>query len=124
SLQEKLTYLVPNYGTHRVLRESIDARRRNALHQVYTVEVYEKNEPVPEIQYPVEKISYQGPRPIVVGSGPAGLFAALRLVERGIPCLLLERGSEAEKRILGINQYWRYGKLDPDNNVCFGEGGA
>ncbi len=124
SLQEKLTYLVPNYGTHRVLRESVDARRRSAIHQVYTVEVFEKNEAVPELSYPLDKITPNGDRPIIVGSGPAGLFAALRLVERGVPCLLLERGSEAEKRILGINQYWRYGKLDPDNNVCFGEGGA
>lgn len=124
SLQEKLSLLVPNYGSHRILRESVDARRRGAIHQVYTVEVFEKNEKIPVNNYALEKITFKGPRPIIVGSGPAGLFAALRLIERGIPCLLLERGSEAEKRILGINQYWRYGKLDPDNNVCFGEGGA
>ncbi len=52
------------------------------------------------------------------------MFAALRFVERGVPCILFERGSDSAERIKGINQYWRYGKLDPRNNVCFGEGGA
>lgn len=124
SLEEKLEYLAPNYGHFRVLRESVDARRRSAVHQVVTVEVFDKNETIPQNDYPVEKVNYNGKPPLIIGSGPAGLFAAIRLVERGIPCILFERGSEAEKRVLGINQYWRYGKLDPSNNVCFGEGGA
>lgn len=124
SLEEKLQYLVPNYFTHRVLKESVDARKRSEIHKVLTVEVYESGESPTDPEYPVEKVVFNGSRPIIVGSGPAGLFAALRLVERGIPCLLLERGSPAEKRVISINKYWRYGELDPDNNVCFGEGGA
>lgn len=123
-LEEKLAYLFPDHGPYRILRESVDARKRSAVHQVLTVEVFGKTESVPVEDYPVEPVQWKGSRPIIVGSGPAGLFAALRFVERGVPCVLVERGSEAEKRILGINQYWRYGKLDPDNNVCFGEGGA
>lgn len=123
-LAEKLKILEPNYASHRVLRESIDARKRSDVHQVYTVEIFEQGENIKEEQFEVSKINYKGTRPIIVGSGPAGLFAALRFVERGVKCLLLERGSTAEKRILGINQYWRYGKLNPDDNVCFGEGGA
>jgi uncharacterized FAD-dependent dehydrogenase len=124
NLEEKLAYLFPDHGPYRILRESVDARRRSAVHQVLTVEVFGKDEPIPYNDYPIEKINWTGSKPIIVGSGPAGLFAALRFVERGVPCILFERGSEAEKRVLGINQYWRYGKLDPNNNVCFGEGGA
>lgn len=124
NLEEKLAYLFPDHGPYRILRESVDARRRSAVRQVLTVEVFSKTESIPENDYAIEKIKWKGARPIIIGSGPAGLFAALRLVERGIPCVLFERGSQAEKRILGINQYWRYGKLDPNDNVCFGEGGA
>jgi len=125
SLEEKLAYLVPSYGEYRILRQSVDARRRHSPHFVYTIEIAEQGEKLQRSDYPVEKLSYTGEeKPIIVGSGPAGLFAALRLVERGIPCRLFERGSESNERIKGINKYWRYGELDPRNNVCFGEGGA
>lgn len=125
-LDEKIAYLMPQYGEYRILRKSVDARRRHAPHFVYSVEVSPPGEKIARPSYPVEKIQVPSnlERPIVVGSGPGGLFAALRLVERGIPCILFERGSESGERIKGINQYWRYGKLDPRNNVCFGEGGA
>lgn len=66
-----------------------------------------------------------GVRPIVVGAGPAGLFAALRLAELGAPVLLLERGQPVDKRVRQVNAEWRRkAELDPDNNVVFGEGGA
>lgn len=125
-LQEKLSWMVPNYGCHRVLRKSVDARRSSAPHWVVSVEVFEKDETPPVEKFEVTKVNLpkQFSKPVVVGSGPAGLFAAIRLVERGIPCILLERGSIGNKRIVSINRYWRYGELDPDNNVCFGEGGA
>lgn len=124
-LEEKLQYLMPEHGPYRILRQSVDARRSHNVHFVYTVEVAEKNETLKIDNYPVEKLSKPpGEKPVIVGSGPAGLFAALRLVERGIPCLLFERGSESSERIKGINRYWRYGELDRRNNVCYGEGGA
>ncbi len=63
-------------------------------------------------------------RPIVVGTGPAGLFAALRLAERGVRPILLERGDPVEARVRRVASYWRRGELDPDCNVQFGEGGA
>jgi uncharacterized FAD-dependent dehydrogenase len=63
-------------------------------------------------------------RPIIVGAGPGGLFCAVRLAEHGIPSILIERGDEASKRMLHIARFWRYGELDPETNVCFGEGGA
>jgi uncharacterized FAD-dependent dehydrogenase len=125
-LEEQLAWLSPGYSYYRVLRKSVDARRSSAPHWVYTVEVFGPGEQPPEEKFDVERISFpkNAKPPIIVGSGPAGLFAAVRFVERGIPCVLLERGSTGAKRIQAINKFWRYGELDPDNNVCFGEGGA
>ncbi len=123
-LEEKLQWLMPEHGPYRILRQSVDARRSHSPHFVYTLEVAEKGESLPQLEFKLEKKKAPTDKPIIVGSGPAGLFAALRFVERGVPCLLFERGSESSERIKGINQYWRYGKLDPRNNVCFGEGGA
>ncbi|HEY8272278.1 MAG TPA: FAD-dependent oxidoreductase [Pseudobdellovibrionaceae bacterium] len=124
-LEEKLQYLMPDHGPYRILRQSVDARRSRNVHFVYTVEVAETNETLKIDNFPVEKIHKRvTEKPLIVGSGPAGLFAALRLVERGIPCILFERGSESSERIKGINRYWRYGELDRRNNVCYGEGGA
>jgi uncharacterized protein len=66
----------------------------------------------------------EGSRPIVVGAGPAGLFAALRLAEAGAPAILLERGDPVESRHYAVRDFWRHGRLDPESNVVFGEGGA
>jgi len=63
-------------------------------------------------------------RPIVVGAGPGGLFAALRLAEAGVPVTLLERGGPVEERHGAVRSFWRHGTLDPETNVVFGEGGA
>jgi len=125
-LQEHLAWLMPNHGEYRVLRQSVDARRRHAPQFVYSVEVADPGESLSIDSPKVHKIesSPRELRPVIVGSGPAGLFAALRLVESGVPCILLERGSAAEERIKGINRFWRYGTLDRRNNVCYGEGGA
>ena len=66
----------------------------------------------------------QSIRPIVVGAGPAGMFAALRLAEAGAPAVLLERGDGVKKRHYTVRDFWRHGQLDADSNVVFGEGGA
>jgi hypothetical protein len=63
-------------------------------------------------------------RPIIVGAGPAGIYAALRLGEAGAPAILLERGGTVEARVTAVNGYWRGRPLDPENNILFGEGGA
>lgn len=128
-LSTHLAWLLPQgHGDFRVLKQSLDARKRHQAHFVYSVEVAEPGETLQRPHFEVQKVpasSLRGnSKPLIIGSGPAGLFAALRLVERGIPCVLFERGSPSEARIKGINQFWRYGKLDPRNNVCFGEGGA
>lgn len=125
-LEEKLAWMMPGHGPYRILKKSVDARKAHSPHFVYSIEVAEAGENLSKPHFEVEKISLKpgSPKPIIIGSGPAGLFAALRFVEKGIPCLLFERGSESEERIKGINRFWRYGELDPRNNVCFGEGGA
>lgn len=123
-LEEKLQWLMPEHGPYRILRQSVDARRAHSPHFVYTVEVAEKGESLQLPEFKLEKVQNPKEKPLIIGLGPAGLFAALRFVERGVPCVIFERGSESAERIKGINQYWRYGKLDPRNNVCFGEGGA
>lgn len=123
-LEEKLQWMMPEHGPYRILRQSVDARRAHSPHFVYTIEVGEKGETLENPQFELEKVSNPKEKPLIIGTGPAGLFAALRFVERGVPCVLFERGSDSGERIKGINQYWRYGKLDPRNNVCFGEGGA
>ena len=66
----------------------------------------------------------EGCRPIVVGAGPAGLFAALRLAEAGAPAVLIERGGPVKDRHVSVRQFWRHRALDPETNVVFGEGGA
>lgn len=124
-LEEKLQWMVPEHGPYRILRQSIDARSRHNPHFVYSLEVAEAGETLSQPKFELDHLTKKpNVKPIIVGSGPAGLFAALRFVERGIPCRLFERGSTSEERIKGINKYWRYGELDPRNNVCFGEGGA
>lgn len=63
-------------------------------------------------------------RPVVIGSGPAGLFCAWYLAKAGYCPLVLERGEEADKRQETVENFWKNGILDPDSNVQFGEGGA
>ncbi len=124
-LEEHLRSEHPQLKDFRILKKSIDARKRHQLHCVYSVELFLEGDEITAPNFDLEKTdTFKGEKPIIVGSGPAGLFAALRFVERGIPCILLERGSECAKRMFAITKFWRYGELNEEDNVCFGEGGA
>lgn len=121
-----------------VFRRSIDARKKDQIHYVYVVDVLVKDEKkilaktkgknitvTPDFSYSFiqgkVKCNY---RPVVVGFGPAGMFAALLLAEMGIKPIVVERGGDVESRHKAIEGFWKEGKLDTENNVQFGEGGA
>ncbi len=117
----------PEIDDYRILSKSLDARhawKGKTPKYHYVLEIKEKGENFEERPYNFPHLGdLKGP-PIIVGTGPAGLFAALRLAEYGVRSLLFERGGPSYQRMLAIARYWRYGQLDSENNVCFGEGGA
>jgi uncharacterized protein len=121
-----------------VIRKSIDARRRKPPRFIYSVDVSTPDgvEATDEAGVKIEVIEEdkkpffspakirEGKRPVIVGCGPAGIFAALTLAERGIPVLLLERGKSVPARIADVQAFWEKGVLKTESHVHFGEGGA
>lgn len=132
SLDERVGRLYPEHTGFLILRKSIDARKKRSRPVLrYDLQVLFRNEvvkpkvtPLAEIQPLDRKSDKIDDRILIVGTGPAGLFAALQAVELGLKVTLIEKGSRSEQRIKGINRFWRYGEIDSDNNVCIGEGGA
>mgnify|MGYP000731162336 CR=1 FL=1 len=122
NLDDFLKESYPDVVDYRILSKSLDSRLANrgkVPSWQYSLEVLGKEGNFDNF---AENFSFIGPlksTPIIVGAGPAGLFCALRLLEYGIPSIIIERGAPAYKRMKYIGRYWRYGELDQENNVCF-----
>ncbi len=117
-----------------VVRRGYDARRRSAIDLVYAVDVELRDEaaihdprirPTPDTGYrfPVH-VTDPAKRPVIIGTGPCGLMAALTLAQMGFRPLILERGKLVRERTKDTWGLWRRGVLNPESNVQFGEGGA
>ncbi len=108
----------------RILKRSLDARVRQQFFWIYSLEVFFQGETVEQVFAPFPKLKWTGAPPLIVGAGPAGLFAAWTFLQHGICPILLERGERTHERMRKISRFWRTGELDADSNVCNGEGGA
>ena len=108
----------PSY--FRIIKKSLDARNKLDIKWIYSVEFSASDLPAPA--RPVRRDSDK--KIIVIGSGPAGLFCALRLIERGFRPLVVERGERVDDRARTVRRFFDGGELCPDSNVQFGEGGA
>jgi uncharacterized FAD-dependent dehydrogenase len=116
-----------------VVRRSLDARKKGHARWLLNLEVTLEGEvrgapadvaAVPEPEAPPAPARRPAAPPIVLGAGPAGLFCAWALLERGVPSLVVDRGREVGPRRRDVAQLLREGRLDPESNMNFGEGGA
>ena len=122
-----------------IVKKSLDARKKSNLFYVYTVEAtcfisgtfrpLNKGisiervipEPAPELKRGTEMLIYP---PVIIGAGPAGIFAALTLAKMGYRPMLIEQGKDVRSRVMDVETFWRSGQLDETSNTQFGEGGA
>ncbi len=127
-----------------IFKESIDARNKEDIKFVYSLDFQVKDEAAllkNATKLRIEKVKVnadtkshlnnkaQSPenlpyRPVIVGFGPCGMFSALRLAELGYKPIVLERGKSLDDRVKDVQAFWTEGKLNPESNVAFGEGGA
>lgn len=140
---EKSLKLKKEIKSYKILKKSIDARKKEEIKFIYTVDVDTSLSPKEERalikrlrnQNIVlsDTVYYQSPkcgtdplstRPVVVGTGPAGLFCGLMLARSGYKPLIIERGMDVEERVQVVEHFWKTNELNPKSNVQFGEGGA
>ncbi len=125
-----------------ILKHSIDARKKPVLYNVYTlgVELNDKSKEESIVKrcknnniassnrqpyiFPAQGENKLDKPPVIIGMGPAGLFCGYMLARYGYKPIILERGYDVDTRTKDVEEYWNGGKLNPDSNVQFGEGGA
>ena len=108
-----------------IKKKSLDARDKNNIRYIYTIEFSDQAQTFPPREFERLPTNKQPDKKVlVVGSGPAGLFCAIRLLDYGITPLLIERGAPVEERERNIHEFFERRTLDTDSNVQFGEGGA
>ena len=126
--------------TYQIVKKSIDARKKESIQCIYTVDIAGMKDEAKVVakckkdnisiakqeQYvePTHGQTVLAHRPVVIGAGPAGLFATLLLAEHGYRPILLERGQDVDTRTRDVEQFWNTGVLNTASNVQFGEGGA
>ncbi len=136
-LEQTIRKMLNNQSSYLIswkpLHQALDTRRHNHPIFNYTIELEVSHlltnlpnllplvddEPIPQ---PDTKLSHKSP--VIIGMGPAGLFCALAMVERGLQPILIDRGSNLVRRTEAVEAFWRQGILNPESNVQFGEGGA
>lgn len=124
---------------YKIIKESVDARDKNNILLIYELDILTDNEekllkrfasndvfktPNENFNFKITGFKELNNRPVIVGSGPAGLFCAYLLAEHGYNPLIIERGEKVEERIKSIESFWQTGNLNPNSNVQYGEGGA
>jgi len=144
AIVERLGIADADLGGFTVFRRAYDARKKSAIVLIYTIDcdlideasVMLQHEGDPQVratpdtaykfvgQAPAGFFAGDRPRPVVVGFGPCGIFAALILAQMGLRPIVLERGKEVRQRTKDTWGLWRQGVLNPESNVQFGEGGA
>ncbi len=138
-LAKKLKVKPQEIVDYKIKKESIDARKKDDIYIIYELDVTTPREKELLRRHSsndidlVEEETYHFPEagnqpletgPVIVGSGPAGLFAAYVLAENGYQPIVIERGEKIEERIQTVTEFWNTGKMNPNSNVQFGEGGA
>lgn len=139
AISKKIKLSSDKIKNYKIKKQSLDARNKNEIYYVYEMDIEVDNEneilknrhskdimlvPNEEYLFEVSGSINLNNRPVIVGSGPAGLFAAYLLAKYNYRPLIIERGEKIEDRIKSVTDFWDNGILNENSNVQFGEGGA
>lgn len=131
---KKAHILKDNIIDYKINKRSIDARNKDKVYYVYEIDFNLKDEGLVKLSNDVSIVLNEeydfipkkvlDSRPVIIGSGPCGLFCAYQLAEAGYKPIIFERGSDIDNRVKDVAQFWQSNRLNPNSNVQFGEGGA